>query len=60
MSGKGDKRRPTDEAAYADGWERIWGNPAEALRHLAVEAGHGMDHEAVDEMAAYCECTPSA
>lgn len=23
--GKGDKRRPTDEAAYAEGWERIWG-----------------------------------
>jgi hypothetical protein len=25
MSGKGSKRRPTDEAAYAEGWERLWG-----------------------------------
>jgi len=25
MSGKGDTRRPTDEAAYADGWDRIFG-----------------------------------
>lgn len=26
MNGKGDKRRPTDEAAYADNYERIFGN----------------------------------
>lgn len=25
MSGKGDTRRPTDETAYADGWDRIFG-----------------------------------
>lgn len=23
--GKGSNRRPTDDAAYAEGWERIWG-----------------------------------
>lgn len=25
VSGKGDKRRPTDESAYGDGWDRIFG-----------------------------------
>lgn len=24
-AGKGDKRRPEDSKAYADGWERIFG-----------------------------------
>lgn len=32
MSGKGDKRRPTDEAAYSDGWERIFGNGLPSVR----------------------------
>ena len=26
MSGKGDKRRPTDEAAFSEGWDRVFGN----------------------------------
>lgn len=25
MAGKGSKRRPTNEAAFASGWERIYG-----------------------------------
>lgn len=29
--GKGDKRRPTDAAAYAEGWERVWGETRRAV-----------------------------
>lgn len=28
MSGKGDKRRPGDDQAFRDGWERVWGRCA--------------------------------
>jgi hypothetical protein len=38
MSGKGSKRRPTDEAAYAEGWERLWGSP-DAVRTVPETAG---------------------
>ena len=34
MSGKGDKRRPTDEAAYSDGWERIFGNGLQLCKEV--------------------------
>lgn len=30
MSGKGSKRRPTDEAAYASGWDRIFSKGTDA------------------------------
>ena len=31
--GKGDKRRPTNEAAYAEGWERVWGPARREIPH---------------------------
>lgn len=34
------------------------GNPAEAMRELAVEAGFDVDHEAVDALAAHCQGSP--
>lgn len=37
MSGKGDKRRPTDEPAYEDGWERIFGKARENTPEAAEE-----------------------
>lgn len=64
MSGKGDKRRPTDEAAYADNYERIFGNGVHRLPgtqrggETATQAGVGQgkqgagQDEAVSEMDA--------
>ena len=33
--GKGDKRRPTDEAAYAANWERLFGAGVDERRQVA-------------------------
>ena len=30
MNGKGSKRRPTDEKAYAENWERVFGKKKQA------------------------------
>lgn len=38
MSGKGDKRRPTDEAAYGDGWDRIFGGQGKDVSAKEGEA----------------------
>lgn len=40
MNGKGSKRRPTDEAAYAAGFERIFGkrNGMQRVREAQADA----------------------
>lgn len=46
VSGKGDKRRPTDESAYGDGWDRIFGNCR--LNKLGKENGEPESDAAED------------
>ncbi len=43
MSGKGSKRRPGDEAAYAEGWDRVFGKK----RHYPLIDGSGMEPDVI-------------
>jgi hypothetical protein len=39
--GKGDKRRPGDDKAYAEGWERIFGKKKEVTGNEKLARGPG-------------------